>query len=58
MRISIMHEIKNKHSVDSKKKGFHPHDIVPDEANAQTCLHCNIDEKKCKGSKRCVGFKK
>ncbi len=46
MRVNIFCEIKNKHQVDSKKKGFHPHDIIPDEANAQTCLNCPLP--KCK----------
>lgn len=58
MRINIMQEIKNKHPVDSKKKCFNPHDIIPDGQNKDFCLNCKIDVKKCKGSKYCVGFKK
>ncbi len=46
MRVNIFCEIKNKHQVDSKKKGIQPHDVIPDEANAQTCLNCPLP--KCK----------
>lgn len=46
MKISVMREIKNKHPVDSQRKGKHPSDIIPDEINVQTCLNCPLP--KCK----------
>lgn len=42
MRISVMSEIRNKHSVDSQRKGKQPSDIIPDEVNVQTCLNCPL----------------
>lgn len=42
MRISVMSEIKNKHTVDSTRKNIQPHDIIPDEVNVQTCLNCPL----------------
>lgn len=48
MGISILNEVKNKHSIDSekKRKPTEGSNVIPDEVNLQTCLNCPLP--KCK----------
>ena len=48
MGISILNEVKYKHSInsDKKKKPTEGSNVVPDEANLQTCLNCPLPECK------------
>ena len=46
MKIGILDEVKNKHSVNSEKASFKPHEVVPDEINRETCLNCPLKRYK------------
>ena len=54
MRIKIMDEIKNKHSIDSKKKASKSFNAIPDHQNIEACLDCPL--KDCKS--RCGRLKR
>lgn len=48
MKIGLLDEVKNKHSIDSEKKSCKPHEVIPDEINRETCLKCPLN--KCKSN--------